>query len=110
MRRYQASATTTTVALLVIVGCARQYDDFGGPSGETKADAGKELLVPDGLTKDNYQSSPSAAPSGPPVGTKKVVRGGSFSQQGPEIRSSDRAAHTPSFSGPGIGIRCCGTL
>lgn len=53
--------------------------------------------------------SASFAPSGPASGTARVVRGGYFSDNAPEIRTSARALATPQTATFSIGIRCCRT-
>jgi len=65
--------------------------------------------VQDWYAADCYQLISSGASVGPAEGVKKVVRGGSFADGGPKLRSSERSAYFPSFSGPEIGVRCCDT-
>ena len=53
------------------------------------------------------QSTLSVAPSGPQSGPGRVVRGGYFLDNAPEIRTSARAFAPPASSAQGIGARCC---
>ncbi len=51
----------------------------------------------------------AVSPAGPATGTARVVRGGYFADNAPEIRTSARALATPQTATFSIGIRCCRT-
>lgn len=55
---------------------------------------------------DYYVTAPSQAPQGPATGRFKVLRGGSWINPGPALRSSNRFEILPIERGPYIGFRC----
>ncbi|MGH7534168.1 MAG: formylglycine-generating enzyme family protein, partial [Gemmatimonadales bacterium] len=57
-------------------------------------------VSPEGSVPDN--------PTGPPGGTHKVKRGGSWKQYAADLRVSARSFMTPSARDEGIGFRCAG--
>jgi formylglycine-generating enzyme required for sulfatase activity len=65
--------------------------------------------VSDWYDQDYYASSPSKNPTGPPMGTHKVIRGGSWGSGPKDLRSTDRDTHLPSARGMGTGFRCAKT-
>jgi formylglycine-generating enzyme required for sulfatase activity len=65
--------------------------------------------VSDWYAPDYYGSSHSQNPSGPPTGSHKVIRGGSWGSGPESLRSSERETHVPSFRGSGTGFRCAKT-
>ena len=65
--------------------------------------------VSDWYGQDYYQTSPSQNPAGPPMGTHKVIRGGSWGSNPDGLRSAEREIHLPSFRGSGTGFRCAKT-
>jgi len=65
--------------------------------------------VNDWYSPDYYKTAPLRNPTGPPKGTYKVVRGGSWGSSPKDLRSSDRESRLPSFGGLGTGFRCAKT-
>jgi len=55
---------------------------------------------------DHYATGPSQAPQGPATGRFKVLRGGSWINPGPALRSSNRFEILPIERSPYIGFRC----
>ena len=53
--------------------------------------------------------TPAANPSGPKTGVERVMRGGYFQDNAPELRTSARSFATPATSTFSLGIRCCRT-
>lgn len=53
-----------------------------------------------------YGNSPEKNPPGPASGTLKVVRGGSWSSTGADVRSANRIAYNPGLRLNTIGFRC----
>jgi len=53
----------------------------------------------DWYDRDYYASSPRKNPQGPTTGAYRVVRGGSFFVEAPDLRTAARAAAWPSFQG-----------
>jgi formylglycine-generating enzyme required for sulfatase activity len=60
----------------------------------------------DWLEPDYYHHSPAADPSGPPGGTDRVLRGGSWAFGPRYLRTSARARGEPKQGGEDIGFRC----
>ena len=65
--------------------------------------------VSDWYDQDYYKTSPSENPEGPPLGTHKVIRGGSWGSNADGLRAAERETHVPSFRGFGTGFRCAKT-
>lgn len=65
--------------------------------------------VSDWYAPDYYKTSPSQNPTGPPMGSHKVIRGGSWGSGPESLRSAERETHVPSFRGFGTGFRCAKT-
>jgi formylglycine-generating enzyme required for sulfatase activity len=65
--------------------------------------------VSDWYDQDYYKTSPPQNPTGPPLGTHKVIRGGSWGSNADGLRSAERETHVPSFRGFGTGFRCAKT-
>ena len=62
------------------------------------------------LTADWYQAAypsgnPVVDPTGPASGSHRVVRGGSWTNVGPVLRSALRSSNAPSYRADGIGFR-----
>ena len=55
---------------------------------------------------DYYATAPTQDPQGPATGRFKVLRGGSWINPGPALRSSNRFEILPIERGPYIGFRC----
>ena len=53
-----------------------------------------------------YGSSSGKDPKGPGQGTKRVIRGGSFTNGAKVLRSANRAAKPPNYCEASIGFRC----
>ncbi len=53
-----------------------------------------------------YLFSPKKNPRGPDKGTYKVIRGGNWRNNGPDVRLTYRNATTPSIRSNSIGFRC----
>lgn len=53
-----------------------------------------------------YGNSPAANPKGPSTGKLKVVRGGSWNNEGKSLRSANRSAYNPELRLNTIGFRC----
>ena len=62
--------------------------------------------VQDWWRPDYYATSPSDDPQGPTEGDYRVVRGGSWSQPGAELRAAARSFHNPDKGAAYIGFRC----
>ncbi|NWF72722.1 MAG: SUMF1/EgtB/PvdO family nonheme iron enzyme [Nitrospirae bacterium] len=62
--------------------------------------------VSDWYSQDYYKTGPLRNPTGPPTGSYKVVRGGSWGSSPKDLRSTDRDSRLPSFGGLGTGFRC----
>ncbi|HZF10384.1 MAG TPA: SUMF1/EgtB/PvdO family nonheme iron enzyme [Thermoanaerobaculia bacterium] len=61
------------------------------------------------ISNPDYSSYPSGAdtdPSGPSVGTDRVVRGGAFDSPPRELQSSNRSSYEPTAMAKNIGFRC----
>jgi formylglycine-generating enzyme required for sulfatase activity len=65
--------------------------------------------VSDWYDQDYYKTSPQQNPAGPPSGSYKVIRGGSWGSNADGLRSAERETHVPSFRGFGTGFRCAKT-
>ncbi|MFL9826246.1 formylglycine-generating enzyme family protein [Rhodoplanes sp. SY1] len=61
--------------------------------------------VQDWYDERYYVVSPEVDPPGPPTGTRKVVRGGSWHETGTGWRSSARRPYEPVYRGISIGFR-----
>jgi formylglycine-generating enzyme required for sulfatase activity len=57
-----------------------------------------------------YVNSPTDDPQGPDTGTKRVMRGGSFTDVPAELRTSNRASLEPDKSDVSIGFRCAKSM
>ena len=61
--------------------------------------------VNDWFSSSYYASSPSMNPPGPATGTYRVLRGGWWSTNTNNVRSSNRYIYTPGVTSNGIGFR-----
>jgi formylglycine-generating enzyme required for sulfatase activity len=64
----------------------------------------------DWFDKDYYGKSPQKDPPGPASGSRRVLRGGSFTTPGAHCRSAQRPSSTPSERGRFRGFRVAGVL
>lgn len=55
---------------------------------------------------EDFVATPVSDPSGPTQGEKKVVRGGSYSDTSPLLRTSARSASVSTTVSPDLGFRC----
>ena len=62
--------------------------------------------VNDWYSQDYYKTGPLRNPTGPPTGSSKVVRGGSWGSSPKDLRSANRDSRLPSFGSLGTGFRC----
>jgi formylglycine-generating enzyme required for sulfatase activity len=85
------------------------FEDGRSPYGINDMAGNVWEWVSDWYDPNYYHTAPLRNPTGPPTGSHKVVRGGSWGS-GPEgLRSSDRETRLPSFQGFGTGLRCAKT-
>jgi serine/threonine-protein kinase len=56
-----------------------------------------------------YSSAPQSNPQGPPTGTKRVLRGGSWYSTAPGVRLASRSGEAPHNAYDSVGIRCAVT-
>ena len=56
---------------------------------------------------DAAKVSPALNPTGAATGTARVLRGGSYTDNAPEIRTSARSFASPATKAATVGIRCC---
>jgi len=61
--------------------------------------------VNDWYSSTYYGSSPSTNPAGPATGTERVVRGGSWTDQSMDLRSSYRGSIMPGYTYMSVGFR-----
>ena len=61
--------------------------------------------VQDWYAEDYYEHSPRVDPTGPPTGSKRVARGGDFSDPTRYLRAATRLSRDPDKRGPFIGVR-----
>jgi formylglycine-generating enzyme required for sulfatase activity len=62
--------------------------------------------VADWYSEIYYQSIPPANPTGPEDGQSKVLRGGSWADDAPDLRVSNRLRFAPNYINFNIGFRC----
>ncbi len=60
----------------------------------------------DWYNKNYYRASPPRDPQGPPMGSERVLRGGSWNDGPTYLRLSDRFGYVPSLHNDTIGFRC----
>jgi formylglycine-generating enzyme required for sulfatase activity len=63
--------------------------------------------VADRYDRDYYQESPKSDPPGPDQGSRRVNRGGGFTDQPEKLRAANRWWADPLFRGENLGLRCC---
>ncbi len=60
----------------------------------------------DRYDKEYYLTSPKKNPKGPPAGSSRVLRGGSWSRSADELLVANRGAAFPDSNLDGVGFRC----
>ncbi len=63
----------------------------------------------DWYAEDYYTRSPARNPHGPPEGTERVLRGGSWYDFPNDVRAAVRFSLAPGFRFDSFGIRCAKT-
>jgi formylglycine-generating enzyme required for sulfatase activity len=92
-----------------VVSPVGMYEEGKSPYGIYDMAGNVWEWVSDWYDPNYYQTAPLRNPTGPPMGSYKVIRGGSWGS-GPEgLRSAQRETHLPSFQGYGTGFRCAKT-
>jgi formylglycine-generating enzyme required for sulfatase activity len=54
---------------------------------------------------DYYRKSPAKDPAGPPEGSSRVIRGGSWNRYGQDCRSANHRGNAPDGRGFNLGFR-----
>ncbi len=62
--------------------------------------------VADRYDREYYLKTPKENPTGPATGEKRVIRGGSWSDQPVGVRSTTRISAEPSYQDLTLGVRC----
>ena len=62
--------------------------------------------VKDWYAEDFYQASPARDPQGPLRGSFRVLRGGEWNENPPDLRASYRGWDEMTYWGPTLGVRC----
>jgi formylglycine-generating enzyme required for sulfatase activity len=62
--------------------------------------------VADWYDESYYKSSPDQNPPSPEYGTYRVLRGGSYTTTGGDVRITSRSKMMPDFRDESIGFRC----
>jgi formylglycine-generating enzyme required for sulfatase activity len=62
--------------------------------------------VADWYAEDYYANSPTGNPTGPSLGTDRVIRGGAWNVNGSILRTTTRTAENPNDGYYNIGFRC----
>ncbi|MDH4185742.1 MAG: formylglycine-generating enzyme family protein [Nitrospira sp.] len=76
------------------------------PFGLTHMAGNAAEWVADWYARDFYQKSPERNPTGPAVGEKRVLRGGSWADLPVALRVTARVSADPDFEDRTIGFRC----
>jgi formylglycine-generating enzyme required for sulfatase activity len=82
------------------------YPGAASPYGALDMAGNVYQWVADWYAADYYQRSPARNPTGPESGSRKVIRGGSWSPVALLWRASNRDNHSPSNRAVLIGFRC----
>ncbi|HEU0068650.1 MAG TPA: SUMF1/EgtB/PvdO family nonheme iron enzyme [Nitrospiraceae bacterium] len=85
------------------------FDDGKSPYGINDMAGNVWEWVSDWYDPNYYHTAPLRNPTGPPTGSHKVVRGGSWASNPEGLRSAERETRLPSFQGFGTGFRCAKT-
>jgi formylglycine-generating enzyme required for sulfatase activity len=83
-----------------------QYDFGRSPYGAYEMAGNVWEWVQDWYDPDFYKNSPAKNPTGPSSGKEKVIRGGSWRNNGETLRASNRHKHGPDERRVYIGFRC----
>ena len=83
-----------------------QYQSGASPYGAYDMAGNVWQWVADWYSENYYQASPANDPTGPGAGTYRGVRGGSWYNAGPDVRTTIRGTGVPSSSYSLIGFRC----
>jgi formylglycine-generating enzyme required for sulfatase activity len=65
--------------------------------------------VADFYDEQYYRDSPTADPTGPAAGQRRVLRGGAYNSTPNHVRASDRIMHAPATQEHVFGSRCVTT-
>jgi len=66
--------------------------------------------VADWYDSQYYKTSPAQNPKGPGAGREKVIRGGSWSNRGADLRATIRDKVPPTYRNYSIGFRCASSV
>lgn len=86
------------------------YESGRSPYGIYNMSGNAAEWVADWWSPDYYRHGPDHDPVGPEKGEDKVIRGGSWSDDGMYVRAAMRAAARPTLRDPYIGFRCARSL
>ncbi len=82
-----------------------QYADGASFYGVLDMAGNVEEWVADWYAADYYANSSDQNPPGPVAGSQRVVRGGSFTSNGFDVRATARGRAIPDVDYPGVGFR-----
>lgn len=85
---------------------ANRYLSASSPFGVLNMAGNVREWVNDWFNQVYYQNSPEFNPTGPKIGTERSLRGGSFLDDGRELRIFNRFEHDPASPGVNRGFRC----
>ncbi|MGH7255203.1 MAG: formylglycine-generating enzyme family protein, partial [Nitrospirales bacterium] len=85
---------------------ARSYEESKSPFGIYNMAGNVWEWVADWYDNKYYEQSPEKNPPGPPDGSKKVMRGGSWNFSGEYVRTTTRLYDIPKHRAADLGFRC----